>query len=82
MATNTPSSRAQAVQSSFLHDLGLNQLSSGDWQRVSLAVGSRLHPTLSGSLLAVSAQSVLRCANGKSVVLGVCHRAVLTGYLH
>lgn len=65
MATKPPSTGAQAVQSSFLRDLCLDQLSSGDWERVSVALGSRLPPVLMGSMLAVSAQSVLRCANGK-----------------
>ena len=65
MATKNPSTRPQAVQRSFLRDLRLDRLSSGDWERVSLALGSQMHPVLTGSMLAVSAQSVLRCANGK-----------------
>ena len=65
VVTKSLSTRAQAVQSSFLCDLCLDRLSSGDWERVSLALGSQLHPVLTGSVLAVSAQSVLRYANSK-----------------
>ena len=65
MVTKSLSTRAQAVQSSFLCDLCLDKLCSGDWEQVSLALCSQLHPVLTGSMLAVSAQSVLRCANSK-----------------
>ena len=71
MATSTPGSPAQGVHNSFLHDLHLDKLSSGDWQRVSLAVGSRLHPVLNGSVLNISAQRVLRCANSKRIYVAI-----------
>ena len=65
MATSTPVTQTQRVHTPVLHDLHLDRLSSGDWQSVSSAVGASLHPALSGSLLSVTAQSVLRSANSE-----------------
>lgn len=80
MTTSSPGSRAQGLQNSLLHDLHLDKLSSGDWKRVSLAVGSRLHPALNGSVVNVSAQSVLRCANSKRICGNtiVCYQSMPT----